>query len=184
MKCISLFLTGREPRELFYTEGLQPLFDQQLPALDILYALFVIRDTTWQYPSPWHTDVYQIVPMDTRIVAEKDWEFQWLFILQSATEKVMLHVLIQTDSTNPKCYTHFMSSLRLIFSKQGSSGQATRCIQQLKEVLKQPDIHYRDVNCIVEGWSEDTTFHLLIEDDIRKLRWNGPLNQFMHPLES
>jgi len=183
MKITSLLLEGREPCTLFYAEGLPPLFDRQLPDLDILYALFVMRDTSWQYSSNWHTDIYQIVPWDTRIVPEKDWGFQWLFVLQSATERVKLHVLLQTDSTDPEYYTHFIASLHLTFSKQGSSEQAVRCIQQLKSVLKRHDIALEDVNCTVEGWSEDTIFHPLIEDDIRNLRWNVSLNKFMHSSE-
>lgn len=182
MKCTSLLLKGREICELYYEE-LRLLFDQQLPPLETVYAFFVIRDVSWKYPSPWNTEVYQIVPMEPLIVDEKDAEFQWLFILQSATERLKLHVLVQTDSSNPSCYTYFIDSLRLIFSEQGSPVQAARCIQQLKELLERLDIPLEKVHCTVEGWTEDTRFYALVEHDIGKLKWNAALDQFMHPLE-
>ncbi len=61
MKCTSILLRGREHCELFYAEGLEPLFDHQLPPLDLLYALFVMRTTSWHHPSPWDVKTYQII---------------------------------------------------------------------------------------------------------------------------
>lgn len=183
MKCTSITLTGREHCELFYTEGLLPLFDQQLPPLDTLYAFPVIRDISWKQPGCWETQVYQIVPMEPLIVDEKDIEYQWLLDLQSATEQVKLHTVIQTDSTNPEMYTYFIASLRFTFPIQGSSEMATCIIQQLEQVFKRHDIPLETANCIVEGWTEDTVFHALTEHDIRKLRWNATYERFMHSEE-
>src|SRR5260221_5250712 len=121
MKCTSITLTGREHCELFYSEGLLPLFDQQLPPLDTLYAFPAIRDISWKQPGRWETQVYQFVPMEPLIVDEKDIEYQWLLDLQSATEHVKLHTVIQIDSTNPEMYAYFVASLRLTFPIQGSS---------------------------------------------------------------
>lgn len=169
MKCTSITLTGREHCELFYTEGLLPLFDQQLPPLDTLYAFFLIRDVSWkqEHPARWEAHVYQIVPMEPLIVDEEDMEFQWLLDLQSTTERVKLHTFIQTDSTNPHEYTHFIASLRLIFPVQGSPEMAARCIQQLEDVFKRHNIPLETANCTIEGWAEDTVFHALTEHDIR-----------------
>lgn len=173
MKCTSITLKGREYCELFYTEGLLPLFDFQLPPIDTLYAFFVIRDISWKQEPPvkWETHVYEIVPMEPLIVEEQDQEFQWLLDLQSSTERVKLHTLIQTDSTNPRAYTHFLASLHLTFLVQGSPEMAVRCIQQLQEVCKHHDIPLETVNCTIEGWTEDSEFHSLIEHDITKLGW-------------
>jgi hypothetical protein len=185
MKCTSITLTGRKHCELFYMEGLLPLFDQQLPPLDTLYAFPVIRDVSWklEHPERWETQVYQIVPMEPLTVDEEDIEYQWLLDLRSTAEQVKLHAVIQTDSTNPEMYTYFIASLRLTFPVQGSSEMAACCIQQLEEVFKRHDIPLETVNCTVEGWREDTTFHALTEHDIRKLRWNAAHDRFMHSEE-
>ena len=160
-----------------------PLFDQQLPPLDTIYAFPVIRDISWKQPGRWETQVYQIVPMEPLIVDEEDIEYQWLLDLQSAAELVKLYTVIQTDSTNPEMYTYFVGSLRLIFPVQGSPEMAAHTIQQLEEVFKRYDIPLETVNCTVEGWTEDTEFHTLIEHDIRKLRWNTKYDRFMHSEE-
>lgn len=57
------------------------------------------------------------------------------------------------------------------------------CILELEEVFKHHDIPLETVNCTVEGWTEDTTFHALIEHDMRKLRWNAKYDRFMHSEE-
>ena len=121
--------------------------------------------------------------MEPLFVDEEDFEFQWLLDLQSPTEQVKLHTLIQTDSTNPHSYTHFLASLRLIFPVQGSPEMAARCIQQLEEVCKHHDIPLDTLTCTIEGWTENTAFHSLTEHDIRKLHWNTAHNRFMHPEE-
>ena len=185
MKCTSITLEGRAHCELYYTEGLLPLFDWQLPPLDTLYAFFVIRDVSWkqEHSTRWETYVYQIVPMEPLTVAEEDAEFQWLLDLQSTTERVKLHTLIQTDTTNPEAYIYFIASLHLTFPVQGSSEMAVRCIQQLEEVFKRHNIPLETLNCTVEGWTEDTEFHSLTEHDIKKLRWNEAYGRFMHSEE-
>lgn len=185
MKCTSITLTGRAPCEFYYAEGLLPLFDRQLPPLDTLYAFFVIRDVSWkqEHTARWETHVYQIVPMEPLTVAEEDAEYQWLLDLKSTTERVKLNTLIQTDTTNPDVYTYFIASLQLTFPVQGSPEMAARCIQQLEEVFNRHNISLETLNCIVEGWTEDTTFHALIEHDITKLRWNDALDRFMHQEE-
>lgn len=174
---------GREHCELFYAEGLLPLFDQQLPDPETLYAFPVIRDISWKHSSTWETQVYQIEPMEPLIVDEKDIEYQWLFVMQSTTEQVKLHTLIQTDSTNPHVYTYFIASLSLTFPVQGSPVMAALCIQQLEQVFKRYAIPLESVNCKVEGWTEDTEFHTLTERDIRQLRWNAAHDRFMHSTE-
>ncbi len=80
-------------------------------------------------------------------------------------------------------YSHFLASLHLIFPVQGSPEMAARCLQQLQEVFKRHDIPLQTVNCNVEGWAEDTTFHPLTEHDITKLHWNDTSGRFMHPEE-
>lgn len=169
MKLTSLSLTGRELCAMFYTESLQSLFDHQLPPLDTIYAFFVIRDISWKRPGLWDVLVFEIVPMEPLIVAEEDMEFHWLLTMQSSTERIELRVLVQTDSSNPHCYSHFVSSLQLNFDITGNPQYAVRCVQRLKELLKTRDASMEVANCKVEGWAEGTVFYPVVEHDIRKI---------------
>ena len=151
MKITSLSLAGRELCALFYTEGLQQLFDYQLPPLDTIYAFPGIRDISWKRPGSWNVLVFEIVPMEPLIVAEKDVEYHWLLTMQSSSELIELRMLIQTDSSDPHCYSYFVSSFQLNFDITGKSQYALRCLQELKKLLRTRDVSMDDIACKVEG---------------------------------